>query len=335
MLRLICKLKSIIEINNLNKMNLTIKIIFSVLCLTVLKCSSTTQIPEYNSALDAYNNGKYQTAITFIDRALQIDGDDAQFYVLRAKANYKIGNKYQAMSDLNNSLALEENFNAHYLRGRLFLETDELEKAKQDFRDAYNLNSESADLLFDLGYLEFLNGENQLALEYYLSAAKFDSRNPKTYVNIGNLYAIMGNSQRAVDNYSKALVLDTTDGIAYYNRANEKMLLGDFIGAIEDYENSLIIDSLNITTHFVLAETKTRINNLIGALNNYNSIIKIDSTSAQAYYLRGEIKIKLEEFDSACLDFKKAGELGYFDAYEKIKKYCDSKKKPKKNIKKK
>lgn len=316
-------------------MNLTIKIIFSVFCLTVLKCSSTTQILEYNSALDAYNSGKYQTAITFIDRALQIDGDDAQFYVLRAKANYKIGNRQLALIDLNNSLERKKNFNAYYLKGKIFLESNELEKAKQNLRDAYNINSESADLLFDLGYLEFLNGENQLALEYYLSAAKYDSRNPKTYVNIGNLYAIMGNSQRAVDNYSKALVLDTTDGVAYYNRANEKMLLGDFSGAVEDYENSLIIDSLNINTLFVLADTKTRINNIDGALNNYNSILKIDSTAAQAYYLRGEIKIKLEEFESACLDYKKAGELGYFDAYEKIKKYCDPKKKPKKKTKKK
>ena len=32
---------------------------------------------------------------------------------------------------------------------------------------------------------------------------------------------------------------------------------------------------------------------------------------------------------NACADFKKAGDLGYFDAYEMIKKYCDNKKKTK------
>ena len=40
-----------------------------------------------------------------------------------------------------------------------------------------------------------MNGENQLALEYYTSASIYDSRNPATYVNIGNLYAMMGNSK--------------------------------------------------------------------------------------------------------------------------------------------
>ena len=212
---------------------------------------------EYNSALNAYKEGKYQTAITFINRAIEKDKNEPEFYVLRAKANYKIGNKNLTMDDLNKSIELANNFTAFHLRGKLFLETNQLDKAKEDLRNAYDINQESADLLFDLGYLEYMNGENQLALEYYSKAAKYNSRNPNTYVNIGNLYAMMGDSKTAIDNYSKALVLDTTDGVAYYNRANEKMLLGDFTGAVEDYENSLLIDSLNITTLFVACRGKS------------------------------------------------------------------------------
>ena len=140
----------------------------------------------------------------------------------------------------------------------------------------------------------------------------------------------MGDSKTAIDNYSKALVLDTTDGIAFYNRANEKMLLGDFNGAIEDYESSLQIDSMNINTIFVLAEAKTKLNSPKDAYISYNRIIKIDSSSAKAFYLRASCEIALEEYDRACKDFKKAGELGYFDAYEMIKKYCDPKMKTQK-----
>ncbi len=295
--------------------------------LLLISCSVTEQLSEYTSAEEAYNQGRYQTALTFINRALEIQNDQPDFYVLRAKANYKVGNKNLAMDDLNKSLALKINFNALHLRGKLFLENNNLEAAKQDLRQAYDINSESGDLLFDLGYLEYLNGENQLALEYYTQSVKFNSRNPNTYVNIGNIYAVMGNSKLAIDNYSKALVLDTTDGIAYYNRANEKMLLGDFTGAVEDYENSLLIDSTNTNTLFILAEAKMKINDNKGALNNYSTIIKLDSTSAKAYYFRGITEIALGENNNACLDFKKAGERGYFDAYEMIKKYCGPQKK--------
>ena len=305
-------------------------IAYFIIQLIFLACSSSLQLPEYNSALNAYKDGRYQSAITFIDRAIEIDKNDSEFYVLRAKANYKIGNKSLAMDDLNKSIELANNFTAYHLRGKLFLEANQLDKAKEDLRNAYELNPESADLLFDLGYLEYLNGENQLALEYYTKAAMYNSRNPNTYVNIGNLYAMMGDSKTAIDNYSKALVLDTTDGIAFYNRANEKMLLGDIPGAVEDYESSLLIDSLNINTLFVLAEAKTKLNDVIGAYNNYSKIIQIDSSSAKAHYLLGATEIALEKYDEACKNFKKAGDLGYFDAYEMIKKYCDTKKKPQK-----
>jgi tetratricopeptide (TPR) repeat protein len=306
------------------------KIICLFAGMLLISCSSSLQIQEYDSALKAYKEGKYQTAITYVDRAIEINKDEPKFYILRAKANYKIGNKLYAMDDINKSIELEDNFSAFHLRGKLFLETNELDKAKQDLRNAYELNPESADLLFDLGYLEYLNGENQLALDYYIKSVKYDLRNPNTYVNIGNLYAIMGDSKTAIDNYSKALVLDTTDGIAFYNRANEKMLLGDFNGAIEDYESSLQIDSMNINTLFVLADAKTKLNSPKDAYISYNRIIKIDSTLAKAYYLRASCEIALEEYDNACKDFKKAGDLGYFNAYEMIKKYCDPKKKPQK-----
>lgn len=38
--------------------------------------------------------------------------------------------------------------------------------------------------------------------------------------------------------------------------------------------------------------------------------------------MRGECKIKLGDIEGACLDFSKAGELGYEKAYDEIEKYC-------------
>ena len=306
-------------------MNLIKKLSLLSYLIFLYGCVSSLEISEYNAALKAYKEGKYQTSITYVEQALQKDDAEPEFYVLRAKANYKIENKNLAMEDLNKSIELGANFSAYHLRGKLFLEKNELDKAKTDLRKAYDLNPRFSELLFDLGYLEFVNGESQLALEYYKEAARYDSRNAKTYVNIGNLYAMMGESKIAIDNYSKALVLDTTDGIALYNRANEKMILEDINGAIEDYNNSLKIDSSNTNTLIMLAEAKLKIGDLDGALSNYNSIIKIDTTFAKAYFLRGVSQVTLEEYGNACKDFKRAGELGYFEAYEMIKKYCDKK----------
>jgi len=42
-----------------------------------------------------------------------------------------------------------------------------------------------------------------------------------------------------------------------------------------------------------------------------------------AYDNRGYAKYSLGDKDGACLDWSKAGELGYSDAYDAIKKYCN------------
>ena len=68
------------------------------------------QLPEYNSALEAYNQGKYQTSITLVNKAIDINNEESEFYVLRARANYKIGNKNLAMDDLNKSLSYKKEF---------------------------------------------------------------------------------------------------------------------------------------------------------------------------------------------------------------------------------
>ncbi len=66
------------------------------------------------------------------------------------------------------------------------MKANELEKAKTEiFVEAYDIKFRISNLLFDLGYLEYLNGENQLALEYYTKASKLNSRNPTTLCKSG------------------------------------------------------------------------------------------------------------------------------------------------------
>lgn len=300
--------------------------------LLLLNCSTGIESQEYRKAYDAYSEGRYQTAVTFLDSAINLFPDLSEAYLLRAKANYKMGAKSLVFGDLNKSIELNNNFSAYHTRGKIYLEMNDYVNAKSDLRNAYELNPGNSDLLFDLGYLESTIGEHQLALEYYLQSLELNRKNPAAYVNVGNLYAIMGNSHLAVDYYSRALVLDNTNSMAYFNRANEKVLIGDLPGSIEDYESSLFFDPNNLNTHFITAELKSKLNDLKGAIYHYSRIIEIDSTNAKAYHLRALTEISLNNKTNACNDFVKAGDLGYFDSYEMIKKYCDNKQIQKKKV---
>ena len=60
-----------------------------------------------------------------------------------------------------------------------------------------------------------------------------------------------------------------------------------------------------------------------GAIQDYSKAIELDPANGNAYYNRGFEKGSLGQIDSACLDLSKAGELGYFEAYEAIKENCN------------
>jgi len=59
-----------------------------------------------------------------------------------------------------------------------------------------------------------------------------------------------------------------------------------------------------------------------GALVDFDEALAIEPSYSAAFYSRGYAKLNLNKKQSACLDFSKAGELGYEGAYEAIGKYC-------------
>jgi len=94
----------------------------------------------------------------------------------------------------------------------------------------------------------------------------------------------------------------------------------------------LIIFCLFITTlvyaktaedYFNSGYAKYGLKDYKGAIQDYNKAIELKPNYAKAYYGRGIIKILLGQKDNARLYLSKAGELGFAEAHETIKKYCN------------
>ena len=69
-------------------------------------------------------------------------------------------------------------------------------------------------------------------------------------------------------------------------------------------------------------EAKNMMNNYTGAIEDFTYILNANPRDAKVYYRRGLDYIALNNKNEGCVDLKTAGDLGYFDAYEAINKYC-------------
>ncbi len=77
------------------------------------------------------------------------------------------------------------------------------------------------------------------------------------------------------------------------------------------------------TDYFEIGNAKYDLEDHRGAVLDYTKAIEINTKYSKAYYYRGFTKNLLGDKNGGCLDWSKAGELGYADAYDMIKKYCN------------
>ncbi|MGK7388865.1 MAG: tetratricopeptide repeat protein [Candidatus Cyclobacteriaceae bacterium M2_1C_046] len=92
----------------------------------------------------------YENAIFYVDKALKIDDKNAMAYVIRGRANQKLGNIQEALSDYNNAIAVNRDYADAYLsRGSLRFAVNNKTKACADFKTASALGSAQADELLE------------------------------------------------------------------------------------------------------------------------------------------------------------------------------------------
>jgi tetratricopeptide (TPR) repeat protein len=159
---------------------------FIVALIIVVGCTNI-QTVENKLASEAYNEGKYLTAITYANETLEKDFSNTEALWIRGKSNLKLNNYSDAVLDFTKVMEDRKNFDVYYYRARAYLELNELEKSVSDLNNALEFDSKNVEALFDLGYVETLLGNYDSALDAYKRVINVEPANYKAYVNIGNL----------------------------------------------------------------------------------------------------------------------------------------------------
>ncbi|KAF6041218.1 CDC27 [Bugula neritina] len=217
---------------------------------------------------------EHETAIKFLQRAIQIDPCFTYAYTLLGH-EYTITEDYdKAMSAFRNAIRVDSrHYNAWYGLGMIFYKREKFTLAEAHFKKALLINPQSAVLLCHIGLVQHALQKHVLALETLNQAVEMSPRNPMclfhrasmlvandkleqalkeleslkaltpkeslVYFLIGKVHKKLGNAHLSMLNFSWATDLDPKGANNHIKEAIDRRYVTDE----EDQEHSLSVDA--------------------------------------------------------------------------------------------
>jgi clan AA aspartic protease (TIGR02281 family) len=186
---------------------------------------------------------------------------------------------------------------------------------------AYNDDTYQVDFIRGISFYRLK--EYDEAIENLLMPEEFyGKKNGAVYFYLGLCYSEKGESKKAIDSYSVVIMEDSSNSLVWYKRGCEKLKIKDLVGARLDIELALKFDPENNLAYDSRGELNFLEKRYSECVADMSEAIKLDPESSNSYLVRGQAWFATGSPDKACLDWRKAMELGAKDASGLIKENC-------------
>lgn len=167
-----------------------------------------------------------------------------------------------------------------------------------------------AETLIEKGYQDYLNNENDKAIEAFTQAIKVSPNNSDAFFLRGAIYAKKEQRDYALKDLNKAVELDSTNYRAFYVRGTIYDWIGQDVKAIEDYSHVMKSNSSIFDVYLRRGSIYAKRKMYDMAIKDFNREILMNPDSVQAYMHRGKVYFENFRFRSAIADYQKACDLG-------------------------
>lgn len=266
-------------------------------------------IAQYNFAFELHSQKKIDDAMTYYQKAIQLDPKLIDAYLNLASIYKEKANYPEALTTLQTALKIDP--------------------ANTKVKDVMaQINTDSSTLIYQQAIEKHNKGNYTAAIADYIRVLEINKSNPDVYISLGAAYQALKKTDEAINAYNKALELDKNNssalyylGSAYYNKKNyakakdlyEKALAvnpektdatmqKDIKDALADAK---IAESDDITQKAIKEYNAKR---YIKSLEILNAAVKQYPDNATAYYYRGMVYDALKKYSFAVENYKKSVE---------------------------
>ncbi|MBC8489745.1 MAG: tetratricopeptide repeat protein, partial [Bacteroidetes bacterium] len=208
---------------------------------------------EHCNAL--YEQEKFEDLIVSVENGLASFPNSHELYLIKGKANNKLGNTENAISDYTNAIQIKPDFcKAYYLRGNQFKNLEEYKKAIDDYERAIQLDPDYSNAYYQIGNINLYVFNNEDIAETYFGKSIEINNDTDSLFCRGQIYLYQGKETEALNDFNKIIELDSEFLGAYYFRGQIFNNQQEYKKAIEDLNKAFDYYSDNSEYFYILAD---------------------------------------------------------------------------------
>ena len=271
----------------------------------------------FTLAADNNINNKYDSALIYINNAIQIASADSkdvtnpnEAYVYRGLI-YNNNKEYElALTDVNKVIELDPNYAFAYLvRGNVHDKKKEYDLAIADYTKAIELKPDDAYPYNNRGYNHDKKQEYDLAIADYTKAIELKPDDANPYMNRGIVQFEKQEYDLAIADYTKAIELNPDFAYPYNNRGivhNEKQ---EYDLAITDFTKTIELDHNYASAYNNRCWAYYKLGKYEEALPDCEKAIELEPNDPETLDSRASVYEALGRKSDAIKDFQKILEI--------------------------
>lgn len=205
---------------------------------------------------------QYDTALYYVDKAIEFEPDMMNFHELKGRINYKRGHYYRALP--NYKMLFEQDssdYKACFRLGVCYMQTKDHDKAHELFIHAHQLDTSNYRSNQYLGMSFYQKNDFEMALKYLLEAQNLIQPDPHV---VAMLHRQLANAYFGDENYAKTIEYNKYMLEHYPRDQSFNYYIGESYFELGDYKNALkYFDALEEYSSFeivkVVQDRKMRI----------------------------------------------------------------------------
>ncbi|MDP3508393.1 MAG: hypothetical protein Q8T09_10420 [Candidatus Melainabacteria bacterium] len=250
-----------------------------------------------------YESQSYERCIPCFDSAIQRSPDTAIAYYYRGAAKVACGREEDGLLDLNRAIALnKDDFDAYLIRSKAYSSLGDYGKAVSDLNVCKRLRPKNSDVYSELGKICAEKKDWPRAIENFTKQSVLASRPREGLLRRAAVYSALGRDREAANDYLAILKMFPTD-----MEVTERLLIClERLGKVDEIlkicSDRLRINPANRDIRLQRAKILFKAKKYEQAVVDLDLLIRQTSIDDEALQLRAECFIKLQKFDRAVAD---------------------------------